>query len=130
MKHLKAITWGRWKSYDPYDSRYFTVFTVSVLRPSFEFPVACVSLAVSNGGGKVFQRFASLTDLRKIIVVPVEYIERLTEGYAQALQEARKITDKQQSLYKMNNLEPGSQVVRTDTGEIIAEAEKILDGGK
>ncbi len=127
-KFLKAITWARWKYFDPYEPKYFTVFTASVMKPSFEYPVACVSLSVSNGCGKVFCRFASLVDLRKCLVVPDEYIERLNEGYAQAVAESQAIAAKQQTLFRISNLQPGSQVVRTDTGEIVAEAERIIEG--
>jgi CHASE3 domain sensor protein len=85
-------------------------------------------MSIVNGGGRTFLRFASLLDLYKIFVIPEEYRERLSKGYEQAITESREIRAKQQALYKMSNLQPGSQVVRTDTGEVIAEAERIIRG--
>jgi len=83
-------------------------------------------MSIVNGGGRVFIRFASLTDLFKAFVVPAEYIDRLKTAYAQAILDANQIQEQQKVLHKMSNLTPGSQVVRTDTGEIIAEIERDL----
>ena len=130
MKHLMVITWARWKFYDSYDKRYFTTFTASVLRPSFEYPVASVMMSVVNAGGRVFMRFATLENLRNLFIIPEEYAERLEVAYRKAIFEAGIIQDKQKALYKMNDLSPGSKVVRTDTGEIIAEAEDIIREGQ
>jgi len=130
LKHLLVITWARWKFYDSYDKRYFTTFTASVLKPSFEYPVASVTMSVVNAAGRVFMRFATIENLRSLFIIPNEYAERLEEAYRKAIFEAQTIQDKQKALYKMSGLLPGSKIVRTDTGEIIAEAEDILREGR
>ena len=126
MNHLRVLTWARWKVQDSYSPEHFTVFTASVLKPSFEFPVACVAMSIVKGNYKIFLRMPSLEEMVSVFVIPEEYKERLREGYERALVQAGKIEEHQKALYKMSNLAPGSQVVRTDTGEIIAEAEKII----
>lgn len=126
MKHLQVITWCRWKLPDPYTKENFTLFTASVLKPSFEFPLASVSMSIVKGRYKVFLRLPSLKDLSGVFVIPEEYQERLRKAYQQALAEAETIQKHQKALYKMQGLAPGSNVVRTDTGEVIAEAERIL----
>ena len=126
MNHLRVITWARWKLPDPYTKENFTIFTASVLKPSFEFPIASVSMSIVKGRYKVFLRLPSLKDLAGIFIVPEQYQERLHRAYGQALEEAETIQKHQKTLYKMQGLAPGSHVVRTDTGEIIAEAERII----
>ena len=126
MNHLKVITWCRWKVADPYTKENFTLFTASVLKPSFEFPIASVAMSIVKGRYKVFLRLPSVKVMAGVFVIPKEYRERLTKSYEQALAEAETIQKHQKTLYKMQGLAPGSHVVRTDTGEIIAEAERII----
>jgi len=130
MNHLRVITWCRWKLPDPYTKENFTIFTASVLKPSFEYPIASVSMSIVKGRYKVFLRLPSLKDLASVFVIPTEYQDRLRTAYQQALSEAGPIQSHQKALYKMQGLAPGSNVVRTDTGEIIAEAERIIKGAK
>jgi len=127
-KFLKVITWARWKVMSSLEAKYYTVFTVSVFKPSWEFPIACVAMSQRSGINKSFMRFLTLESLQEVFVIPEIYKERLIEGYAQAVQEAREIQTKQKTLWKMSDMAPGTHVVRTDTGEIIAEAERIIRG--
>ena len=129
MKHLKVVTWCRWKVQDPYDKRFLVNYTASVLKPSFETPVPCISMSIVTAAGRVFVRFRCLEDLRQVFVVPSEYIERLQEGYATAIVEANKLQTHLKTMMKSGDLAPGSYVVRTDTGEIVAEAERIIKEG-
>jgi len=126
MKHLKVVTWARWKVADPYDDRYYINFTASILKPTFEAPVPCASMSVVTAAGRVFTRFKNLADLRALFVVPDEYIGRLEEGYREAVRETTRIQTHLKMMMKAGGLEPGSFVVRTDTGEILAQAERIL----
>lgn len=126
MKHLEVITWARWRINDSYAKEFYTVFTASVLRPNFEYPLATVSMSIVKGSRRMFLTFATLEDLRAVFVIPAAYNERLEFAYQEATEEMQTIIDKQQALHRMANLAPGSQIVRTDTGEVIAEAERIL----
>jgi hypothetical protein len=123
---IKQITWARWRTYDPYDSQYYTVYTVAVPKPSYEYPGACMMMWVTNTKGKVMARYASLQALRQVYVIPIEYEGRLEEGYRQAEAEALKVQTRLRAMIKIDNLQPGARVIRTDTGEVVAEAERII----
>lgn len=125
MKHLQVITWARWNVNDPLEPEYYTVFTASILKPSWEYPFPCASMAIRKGKNKLFMRM-SYQALINTFRIPVEYLDRLNSGYREALNLATSIQEKQRQLHKLNSLPPGTQLVRTDTGEIIAEAERIL----
>ena len=126
MKHLKVITWARWRVNDSYAREFYTVFTASVLKPNFEYPLATVSMSIVKGSRRMFLTFANLDGLKAVFVVPVAYLDRLESAYTEAIRETEAIIAKQQTLHKMANLAPGGQIVRTDTGEVIAEAERYL----
>jgi hypothetical protein len=126
VQKIRVITWCRWKVYDPYDSKYFTSFTVSVLKPSAEYPVVCISMSVVTSNSRIFLRFASLIDLQKVFIIPEEYLNRVNLAIEQAYEQVSVIIMQQKAMHKMNDLAPGSQIVRTDTGEVIAEALQIL----
>lgn len=127
MNHLRVITWCRWKVSDPYSKDNFTLFTASVLKPSFEFPIAGVAMSIVKGRYKVFIRLPSLKDLAGVFVIPEEYRERLRNAYQQALVEAETIQKHQKALYQLQK--PGSAVIDTGTGEILSEAERIIREG-
>jgi hypothetical protein len=125
-RFIKQITWARWKLVDPYMDKYWTNFTLSVAKPSFEYPAPTVLMSIVNGGGRTFMRFRSLDDLRAVFVVPAEYTGRLSDAWTQAVAEANTIQKQLKAIMHVSDLSPGSQIVRTDTGEIIAEAERII----
>jgi len=126
MRHLNVITWARWTVQDAYDDRYYTVFTCSILKPSYEYPVASVAMSITNAKGRVFIRYASLEALKTTFVIPQEYHQRLHDGYAQASTLAADIRRHQRTLYKLQDLSPDTQIIRTDTGEIINDVERFL----
>ena len=108
------------------DGRHYVVVTASVVHPSFEYPLVCLVLSLVSGKGRILQRFTSLDALKSFICVPEEYIDRLVDGCSKARVEVDEIQTKLKTLMRISNLAPGSQVVRTDTGEIVAEAENII----
>lgn len=128
MRRLKVITWARWKIIDPIDNRFYTTFTVSVLKPSSEYPITSVAMSIVTSTGRLFMRFASLDALQQVFVVPSEYRQRLMDGCVTARQQAQVIIEQQKTMHRLADLAPGAQVIRTDTGEVIAEAERILNG--
>ena len=125
-RYIKQITWARWRYQDSNGTKFFTNFTVSIPRPSFEFPAAFAMMSVVGGRGKALIRFTSLEAVRQLFVIPVEYLERLEEGYLTALEEAEKIQTQLKAIMKMRSLRDGDKIVNTGTGEILAEAEQIL----
>jgi len=127
-KQLKVITWARWTVSDPFSPEFYTIFTASILKPSWEFPIACASMSIRKGRNKVFLRMP-YEALRDTFVIPDVYISRLAVAYHEAEMQAHNIIEQQKAYHKMSGLAPGSSIVRTDTGEIIAEAQRILAEG-
>jgi len=126
MNHLKVITWARWKVEDSYDNKFYTVFTLSVLKPDFRYSLPTVAMSIVKGKRRMFLTFPTLESCKGVFVIPSIYLERLEGAYEQAEKEATQIRTQQQAMHRMANLAPGSQIVRTDTGEVIAEAERII----
>ncbi len=129
MKHLKVLARARWEKVDCFDTRYRTIYTVSVLKPSFEYPVACVSWSEVKGNYRIFDRFMALEDIQQFHVIPEEYLERLHLAYGEALRQAEAIRKQQSVYHEVAKLQPGTKLVRTDTGEIIADVERFLKEG-
>ena len=125
MSNFKSITWASWKMVDSFDPEHFTLFTAFILKPSWEYPVACAALTIRKGTKKILLRM-SYDSLCKTIIIPEEYRERLATAHLEALRQAKALRDYQKKIHKMSDLQPGSHVIRTDTGEIIAEAERII----
>jgi len=123
---LNQITWARWRVIDPYNDKYYNVFTVSIPQPSYQYPCAAVLLSIASGKNKVLLRFGSLDELREIFITPDDYRERLELGYRMAIEQRDKI---QRHLKTFIALETAKgAVVDTGTGEILAEAERIVNG--
>ena len=130
MKQIKVITWARWTHLDPYavtkeGTQYKTTYTASVLKPSYEFPVPCVSMSVVSTTGKIFQRFVNVPDLQRYFMIPEEFIPRLFKGYALAVEDATKLQLHQSFLRAAASM-TNPMLVDGQTGELIAEAEAIL----
>jgi len=122
---FKSLTWASWKAYDQTDPEHFTIFTAFILKPSWEYPIASAAMTIRRGTKKILLRM-SYKSLDELFKIPKEYKERLDHAYRQSLTQSRDIIEQQKAYHKMAGLAPGSQIVRTDTGEIIAEAERIL----
>ena len=129
MKHLRVITWCRWRHSDAFDDRFSVSYTASVLSPSYEYPIPCLSMSVVTAAGRIFVRFATIEALEQLYVVPGEYRDRLIAGYNMGLQQSEQIREHLRMIMHAKGLEPGASIVRTDTGEIIAEAERIMRDG-
>lgn len=127
MNHLRVLSWARWELVDAFDQRYKTVFTASVLKPSFEYPVACASMSVVKGRDRVFIRFMSLDELHQVFTVPEKYTERLQLAFREAERQAENIRSQQRSYHAMSK-RPNSLIVDPESGEILAEAERIIKG--
>ncbi len=73
----KRLAYYRWEDPDPIAKDRWTAWTVSVYAPSYDRAYVSVLLSMANGGGKCLKRYASLDDLRKVVHIPDEGIERL-----------------------------------------------------
>ncbi len=128
-KHLKVVTWVRWKVIDPFSPDYYSIFTVSILKPSWEYPVACGSVAIRKGRDKVFLRMP-YEAIKQTFIIPEVYRSRLEVGNIEALKQAEGIQKQQRTLHQLARLPEGVSLVDTGTGEILEEVRKMLDGGR
>ncbi len=85
-------------------------------------------MSIVRGDKRLLMRYRSLEDMRGVFVIPGDNVERLETGFSQALVQAGKIQKQLRAAMAMQNLAPGGQVIRTDTGEILAEVERLLNG--
>lgn len=127
-KHTNRLTWAKWRVYDPFDRERYTTFYVSVYEPSWEFPFASLLIRVTSGKGSMFHRFASVDDFMDVYVVPEVYVNRLREAMWKAEEIADGVNEDMKLAMNRRQLAKGGQIVRTDTGEILAEAERIIEG--
>ena len=123
--NFKSITWASWKAVDTFDHNHFTIFTAFILKPSWEYPIASAAMTIRRGTKKILLRM-SYDSLKKLFIIPGEYHERLDDGHLHAVAQMKDIIKQQKVYHKTADLSPGSCIVRTDTGEIIAEAERII----
>lgn len=128
-RHRNRITWAKWRVFDPFDRERYMTFYVSVYEPTWEMPYASLLIRATSGNGSMFHRFASVDDLLKVYVVPEGYVERLREAIIKAEKIADDIHKDMRLAMNRRQLAKGGQIVRTDTGEILAEAERILSDG-
>jgi len=122
-----AQTWR--KIYDPYNSKGYTRLTLLVPKPTTEDPLPCILVSIRNGHSKLFFRVSSIAEYKSAFELATEEEERIQEALIQAHKEADKIVNDMKLLIRKNRLPDGVKWVQTDTGEIIAEAERILKEG-
>lgn len=123
---LRRLTWAEWKTYDPFDREKYTTFYLSVYEPTWERPYPSILLRMSNGSGSVFCRFATLEALEAVFVLPGGYGDRVRVAIGKANKIADEITAAMKMAMHKRQLAQGAQIIRTDTGEILAEAERIV----
>jgi len=120
------LAWARWEWQDPYQGGYWTACTVSIYRPTYDYPHVSILVSMANGGGKCFMRCSSLDQAMERVVIPGKYLERLRLAETRACEEMERIKTDLRLIYDAS--QPGSKLVNAD-GEIIAEAERILRDG-
>jgi len=82
---------------------------------------------MSNGSGSAFCRFASLESLKQVFVMPSSFQERVETAIKKANLIADDISNDMRLAMNRRQLAQGGQIIRTDTGEILAEAERIVN---
>ena len=116
-KALKVITWARWTYPDDFSPGHYIIFTASILKPSWEYPLASASMAIRKGQRKIFLRM-SFKSLRDTFVIPDEYLSRLMVANHEAEVQAHNIREQQKAFHRMAGVQ--------DASGILSEAEKIL----
>ena len=124
----KRLAWHRWEIKDGFDQSKWTAFTISVFAPSYEHPYASVLVSIANGGGRVLMRLRTVSDAQSLFAIPGEIIDRLNRAVEQGEIEAQAIERDMRLALERRNLPAGTGLARTDTGQIVAEAERIIGG--
>jgi hypothetical protein len=119
--------WYRWEHRDGHNQEYWTAYTASVYRPTYDRPYVSVLLSIANGGGRVLQRFATVSDLRQCVVVPPDGVVRIEAAYKRAMEHLTEISRKLSILNTMDR-NPDARLVVPSSGEILSAAEQILRG--
>jgi len=122
----KRLTWYRWEWRDPYRKELWTACTVSVYEPTYEMPFVSVLISIANGGGRVLMRCASVMEAKHRVGIPEEGMERLELAVTRAEIILTDIKRDLRAIADIRSMAPGSQIVRTDTGEVIAEGEQAI----
>ena len=129
MKHLVTkLSWVAKKILDVYNPQKYTRVEVFVPKPTMEAPYPCLLVSIRNGHSKLFFRVNDLASYYDFFRLSVEEEARLRVGLERATAEADRLEEDAKLLFQRRHLPEGAQWVRTDTGEVIAEAERILRG--
>ena len=122
----KRLAYYRWEWPDPVHKNLWTACTVSVYPPTYDRPYVSILVSIANGGGKVLMRVPSVKEAQRRTGMPDEAVERLQLAETRAIGILAEIKRSLRLIAESLSLSPGGQVVRTDTGEVLAEAEKII----
>ncbi len=127
MSNGCRLAWYRWTLKDCYSPKFWTAFTIGVYAPSRDRPVVAVLFSIANGGGKVFMRFRSMAELQQYFILPND--KQAIDRLLQAEVEAGKLADQFEADMKLIlDAKHRRQLIDADTGEIVAEAERIIKG--
>ncbi len=125
--YIQKLAWVRKKIVDPYNPKAWLDLELFVPKPTRDNPLPCILVSVRNGHSKLFFRLQDVSDFVKGFSLTRRMKERLKLGLVQANAEADEI-EKDLRLLMARRKHPASTLVDTDTGEVIAEAERILKG--
>lgn len=109
----QCLSWYRYESRDPYDNRFWTAFSISVMAPTYMNPRAVVMVSMSGASGKVTCRVESVEKAAEIINIPQDAFMRLEEAFGRAKLEAFTL--------RQNML----AAARMEKDDILVEVEKI-----
>ena len=130
MTKKKILRWLvvlRKKIHDPY-SNYASYLTTLVPLPTMEAPYPAILVSIKSGEFKKTIRFNTIEAYKVIFSLEEDEEMRLTEALRKANAEADRIEADMKLIFERRRLAPDAKLVRSDTGEIIADAERILRG--
>lgn len=122
----QRLAWYRWEYPDPIHKNLWTAYTVSVYPPTYDRPYVSILVSIANGGGKVLMRAATVKEAQRRTGMPDEAMERLQLAETRAITLLSDIRRDLQVIADVKSLSPGASLVRTDTGQVIAEVEQLL----
>lgn len=112
----------RYEHRDPYQSKYYTAISISVMRPTIEKPFVSVLASVANASGKVTFRCRDLSEVCNILVLPQDAIDRLQEYVNRGNQIADELEREYKLMFEMRHLPD------KDKSAALDEINKILKG--
>ena len=110
---------------DAYDTKAYTWRMVLVPKPTFQSPLPGILVSLRNGHKKILLRVKSLEDYDRAFTLTAEEREKIRLALFEANREADRIEDDFRHL-----AEKRRQSSDADTGEVMAEAERIIREGK
>lgn len=122
----KRLAYYRWEWPDSIRKDMWTACVVSVYQPSYDLPFVSVLISISNGGGKVLMRTGTVEEAARRTGMPQEAMERLRLAETRAHEILNEIKENLRIIAGARSLSPEASLVRTDTGEVLKQAEKII----
>jgi len=126
---VQWLTIASRKIRDGYAAKSYTWRMVMVPRPSLQAPLPCILITLSNGHKKIMLRVRSLEEYYEAFRLTVEEEEKIRLALAEANREANQIETDMRLLFEKRRMSPGEKWVNPETGEVIAEAERIIKEG-
>jgi hypothetical protein len=124
-KFIKWIAVIKKKLHDPYSPKNYAWMSFLVPPPTPELPYACALVTISTGKSKIMIRFNSVAALKSVFTLTADEESRLVIAFNRANFNADKIEEDMRILFQKRHLRDGAQWIQTDTGEVIAQAERI-----
>jgi hypothetical protein len=125
-KFVKWLSVASKKIKDSYNPKSYTWRMVLVPKPTVEQPYPCILVTLSNGFSKVLLRVTSLEEYDAAFTLSVEERAKIEQALKDANSEADRIEEDMRLLMAKRSLAAGAKIVNTGTGEVLAEAERIV----
>ncbi len=128
MGHLIAkLTWVAKEFKDFWHPKNYTRLELFVPVPTRENPEPCIIVSIRNGKAKLFFRVTDLAAYSRFWTVHAEGMARIENALKEAWRQSEQYTEDDRLLHRIHSLPPGSRLVEAETGEIVAQAEGILN---
>ena len=122
----QRLSWWRAEYRDPYEPRYYTAVTCTVMAPNLQRPYVSVLITIANAAGMVKLRVRDIVEARSVIAIPDHAAGKLQAAVDKGNRQADQIERDLRVMFERRKLPEGEGLARTDTGEIVAEADKAV----
>ena len=113
---------------DAYSPKNWTWRMLMVPKPTMESPYPCILVSIRNGHSKLFFRVRDLDAYKQAFLLSSNEEAKIIQALSEAQAEADKLEGDIRLIFEKRRLPEGVGLARTDTGEIVAEAERIVKG--
>jgi hypothetical protein len=115
-----CMSYYRYEHRDPYNPKYYTAITCSVMGPSIERPYVSVLISFANATGKVTLRCRNIVEAQNIITLPLEAVQRLQESVSKGNIKADELERTYKLMFELRKLPTG------ETEKAILNIEQFL----